>query len=195
MKSFLLYYSNCFWFNMFINCLMFKGRCLTIRTIVRDFLFIFKFKHNILPLILFYEILELLRSPFFLTPYRRGANLYFLPLFVRREKQYRAAVKWFINSVNITDLGGKRILIIEKLLYRFEEILLLNSNNNSPVIIQNNSVNNIAESQVELKIIRNIDINEFSNNTSSTAVDYKWGIYKQIVKHRNYLHFRWKGYY
>jgi len=163
---------------------MFKGHYLMTRAIVKDFLFIFKFKYNILPLILFYEILEKLRNPFFLMPYRRGANTYFLPIFARREKQYKIAIRWLITSAKVVDLGNKNALVIEKLLYRFEEIILDFSKNS-----ESTSSEGKSEKQ-EVKITRDESLIEEFNS----SMNYKWNVYKNIVKYRNYLHFRWKEY-
>jgi ribosomal protein S7 len=126
-KQFSIFFSNCIWFNVFINCLMYKGHKNVICRFIKDFLFVFKFTYGILPLLAFYEILEKLRNPFFLIPYRRGAHVYILPILARKKKQYRTSIKWLVKSIKLIDIdyANNNTKLLEVIIFKFEEMLFI----------------------------------------------------------------------
>jgi ribosomal protein S7 len=196
-KQFSFSYSNCIWFDVFINCLMYKGHKNVICRFIKDFLFVFKFTYGILPLLAFYEILEKLRNPFFLIPYRRGAHVYILPILARKKKQYRTSIKWLVKSIKLIDVDytSSNTKLIEVIIFKFEEILFIEdeiTSNNEVVATEVVRKDDSGTAEIKKNNTRKIIVDESVVEEYNTAFDYKWNIYKNILKNRFHLHFRWK---
>jgi ribosomal protein S7 len=195
-KQFSFSYFNCIWFNIFINCLMYKGHKNIVCRFIKDFLFVFKFTYGILPLLAFYEILEKLRNPFFLMPYRRGAHVYMLPILARKKKQYRISIKWLIKSIKLIDIDyiNNNTKLIETIIFKFEEILFIDDE----TIIAKVETDNVTMLVDKTDTVdkkdntRKVLVDESTIEEYNTAFDYKWNVYKNILKNRFHLHFRWK---
>jgi hypothetical protein len=60
-----------------------------------------KLKYRVLPLLYIYEIIELLKSPFIIYPFRRGSKVYILPVYIKPKKQYITALHWTVKNILI----------------------------------------------------------------------------------------------
>jgi len=139
-------YLSCFWFTKFKNSFIFNGKKQKAEKIFNTVFIELKFKYRYLPLLSFYEVIEKLKSPFILFPFRRGIKIYILPNYIVGVKQYTNSIYWLVKDIKKeSNKIGIRVTIKGK----FEEFILLKSadlfleeNNNFKLISYKTIVDN-----------------------------------------------------
>jgi len=92
-------YLACFWLIKFQNSFIFSGKKQKIEGIVKNIFIELKLKFRCLPLVFLYEIVEELKSPFKLAPFRRGKKFFILPSYISKFKQHKNGLYWFVKNI------------------------------------------------------------------------------------------------
>jgi|SRR6185437_7478365 len=126
MKLLKFIYVHCFWFNKFKNCFILNGKKQKIENVFMRTFIELKLKYRILPILSFYELLEKLKSPIILCPFRRGKKVYILPIHIKPIKQYKNSVYWLVKDLKKNNIKiSIRLLLITK----FEEYIIFKDYN------------------------------------------------------------------
>jgi ribosomal protein S7 len=186
-------YIACKWFNRFKSSFIIDGHKIQVESVCKQVLIFLKLKYRVSSLLFFYETLEKLRVPFILTRYHKGRELYFLPVIVFEDKQYKISIQWFVKTIKETNQEAYHTLL-EAIIFRIEELILIDDtdeeDSSSTIIIENNNINkedNIDESNITNKI----SISDHFMPEYNHALNFKWNVYKIAAKHRTYIHYRW----
>jgi ribosomal protein S7 len=171
-------------FTKFINHFIISGKKQKIDHVFNNVLIYLKLKYHILPIIIFYEIIEKLKSPFSLISHRRGPRVYQLPIFLTPLKQYKIAIYWFILCIKKSNK------------YRYRK----NKNNSRDFILNNQLIKNFSlentfiysfnELYTLLFTVSYADLNNFAL-INSRYFKRRLSLYNSIGETRLFLHFRW----
>jgi ribosomal protein S7 len=127
---------SCFWFNKYKNNFIYCGKKQKIENVFNNLFTELKLKYRCLPIIFFYEIIEKLKSPIILFPFRRGIKVYLLPIYTKPVKQYINAIFWLVKDIKKNINKNTKISTIIKL--KFEE--LINQNITDELLLNNQKI-------------------------------------------------------
>jgi hypothetical protein len=169
-------------FEKFILAFMQDGLKKKIEKLFINFLVFFKIKYKITPLLLFYELIDEIRTPFFLITRRRGLKLTPIPVNLPWRDQYLLSIKWFSTLIKFEYLNMRNKNFQVYLIQVFEELLSNSRNKDLPRIVSRH--NSYVNLYYKSYIIDNRDLRW------KVKKKYKYDRFKKYIARRPFVALR-----